>query len=119
MKILFRDDIVRAQCTGLKAALKLFGGDRKMAVSLLARIYAIETADVIKDIILTPTFRFHALKGGFSGFFAMDVKSSRDKWRIILQPLDENEKPFVPCHIDEIAAIVRIVEIREVSSHYE
>lgn len=49
----------------------------------------------------------------------MDVKTKRDKWRIILQPLDENEQPYNPCHIDEIAAIVKIVEIREVSPHYE
>ena len=53
------------------------------------------------------------------GFFAIDVKTRRDKWRIILQPLDEEERPFRPCNIDEIAAVVRIVEIREVSPHYE
>lgn len=33
--------------------------------------------------------------------------------------LDENEQPYDPCYIDEIAAIVKIVEIREVSAHYE
>ena len=43
----------------------------------------------------------------------------RAKWRIILQPLDEQENVFDPCNIDEIAAIVKIVEIREVSAHYE
>ena len=36
-----------------------------------------------------------------------------------MQPLDENEEVFDPCHIDEIAAVVRIVEIKEVSEHYE
>ena len=41
------------------------------------------------------------------------------KWRIILQPLDEEENIIDPCNIDEIAAIVKIVEIREVSAHYE
>ncbi len=53
------------------------------------------------------------------GMFAIDVKTRKDKWRIILQPLDDNEEIFDPCHIDEIASTVRIVEIREVSAHYE
>ena len=39
--------------------------------------------------------------------------------RIIIQPLDENEEPYDPCNIDEIAGVVRIVEAKEVSNHYE
>ena len=66
-----------------------------------------------------PMFRFHNLRGKLDGYFAIDVKTRRDKWRIILQPLDEEEKAFDPCNIDEIAAIVKIVEISEVSAHYE
>ena len=119
MKILFANSKVELQCTSLKAASKLFGGDKTMALSLMARINAVEQADVIKDIIVIPQFHFHSLQGRMKGFFAIDVKTRRDKWRIILQPLDENERPFTPCYIDEIAAVVRIVEIREVSPHYE
>ena len=52
-------------------------------------------------------------------YFAIDVKSRRDAWRIILEPLDENQNPYNPCNIDEIAEVVRIVEIMEVSKHYE
>ena len=66
-----------------------------------------------------PTFRFHNLKGKLNGYFAIDVKTIRDKWRIILQPPDDEEKASDPCSIDKIAAVVRIVEIREVSAHYE
>lgn len=90
-----------------------------LAVSLHSRINAIENADVIKDIIVTPQFHFHKLQGKMEGLFAIDVKSRKDKWRIILCPLDENEKQFQPCHIDEIAVVVRIVKIMEVSAHYE
>lgn len=79
-----RNNLIKLQCTSMRDAAKLFGGDRKL-----------------------------------EGFFAIDVKSRKDKWRIILQPLDENECPFVPCHIDVIAASVRVIEIREVSAHYE
>lgn len=119
MKIVYANSTTEKQCTSLKEAKKLFGGDARLAVSLLARINAIEQADVIKDIIVMPMFRFHNLRGKLDGYFAIDVKTRRDKWRIILQPLDEEEKAFDPCNIDEIAAIVKIVEISEVSAHYE
>ena len=119
MRIIYTNAKTEKQCTSLKEATKLFGGDKRLATSLLARITAIEQADVIKDIIVMPTFRFHNLKGKLDGYFAIDVKTIRDKWKIVLQPLDENEKAFDPCNIDEIAAVVRIVEIREVSAHYE
>ena len=69
-----------------------------------------------------PSFHFHKLtnKDGknLEGYFAIDVKSRKDLWRIILEPLDENKKPYSPCNIDEIAQYVRIVEITEVSKHY-
>ena len=85
---------------------------------MLARINAMEQAAVIKDIIVMPAFRFHKLQGNRDGYFAVDVKTRREKWRIILQPLDEDEKEFDPCNIDEIASVVRIIEISEVSAHY-
>ncbi len=119
MKITYASDKVKLQCTSLKEAMKLFGGDKMLSTSLLARINAIENANVIKDIIAMPPFHFHNLHGKLEGYFAVDVKSRRDKWRIVLQPLDEEEQPFDPCHIDEIATIVRIVMIKEVSPHYE
>ena len=119
MRIIYANKKIEKQCTSLKEATKLFGGDKKLAENLLSRIYAIEKADIIKDIIVMPAFRFHNLKGKLNGYFAIDVKTAREKWRIILQPLDENEEVFSPCNIDEIATEVRIVEIREVSAHYE
>lgn len=119
MKVLFSNKKLNTYCTSVKAANKLFGGNRALVVSLMARIYAMERADVIKDIILMPTFRFHGLKGKMDGLFAIDVRSRKDKWRIIIQPLDENENAFIPCHIDQIADKVKTIEIKEVSRHYE
>ena len=119
MKIIYVDKKIEKQCTDLKTALKFFGGNKGLAVSLLGRINAIKQAVVIKDIIMMPNFHFHSLNGNLDGYFAVDVKSRRDKWRIILRPLDEEEKVFDPLHIDKIASIVQIVEIKEVSAHYE
>lgn len=119
MEIEYASRKVADQCTSLKAAKKLFGGDDLMARKLHACVQALESAPVLKDIIVQPRFHFHNLHGDREGHFAIDVKSRRDAWRIILQPLDENGEPFDPCHIDEIAGMVRIVEVAEVSKHYE
>lgn len=123
MELEYSSEKVKLQCTSVKAANKLFGGDIALTQSLLARINALESAENIKDIIVQPTFRFHGLKNkkgrNLEGYFAIDVKSIRESWRIILQPLDENKEPYNPCNIDEISNIVKIVEIAEVSKHYE
>ena len=108
MQLLYNNSKVQKQCTDLKTAKKLFGGNAALATSLL-----------IMDIVMMPTFHFHKLNGNMDGFFAIDVKTRRDPWRIIIQPLDENEEPYDPCNIDEIAGVVRIVEVKEVSNHYE
>lgn len=67
--------------------------------------------------------RFHSLQNKrrreLDGYFSIDVKTKKEPWRIILQPLTNEKKTFNPCNIDEIAGIVKIVEIMEVSNHYE
>lgn len=123
MELLYATDKVETQCTSVKAAKKLFGGNNALVVSLHARINALREADTIKDIIVQQKFRFHKLSNkqgrDLEGYFAIDVKSVRDQWRIIIQPLDENHNPFIPCYIDQISPYVRIVEVMEVSKHYE
>lgn len=119
MKIIYLNTKTEKQCTSVKEATKLFGGNKILVRSLMSRIYAIENAEVLQDIIVMPNFRFHNLQGDLKKYFAIDVKTKKDKWRIILQPLDDDENVFDPCNIDEIAKKVRIVEIREVSAHYE
>lgn len=123
MELIYASEKLKIQCTSVKAAQKLFNGDSQLSVSLLARINALEKADTLKDIVVQPAFHFHKLKNkngkNLEGYFAIDVKSRREQWRILLQPLDENENPYNPCNIDQIAGIVKIIEISEVSKHYE
>ncbi len=123
MELIYATEKVEEQCTSVKAANKLFGGDKVLARSLLARINSLKQAETIKDIIVQPTYHFHNLekkKGrDLEGYFAIDVKSRREQWRIILQPLNQNKHPYKPCNIDEIAGMVKIIEITEVSKHYE
>lgn len=119
MKIVYSNKKVEQQCTSLKAATLLFGGDKKLALCLHSRINEIERAVFIKDLILLPPLRFHNLHGKLKHLFAIDVKTKKEKWRIVLRPLDKNEQVYNPCNIDEIASEVKIVEIKEVSEHYE
>ena len=123
MELVYASDKVRIQCTSVKAAKKLFGGNAELVKSLFARINALQMADTIMDIIVQPTLHFHKLgnmnRKNLEGFFAIDVKSRKEQWRVILQPLNENKEPFEPCQIDRISSYVRIVEITEVSKHYE
>ena len=122
MELVFANSKVRNQCTSLTAAVKFFGGQKSLAISLHARINSLKQAPNIKDIIVQMQFRFHQLnhfKGKPETYFAIDVKTKREPWRLILRPLDNDKKPFEPCHIDEIAQIIEIVEIAEVSKHYE
>lgn len=123
MELVYVSEKLKAQCKNIKEAKKLFDGDSQLAISLLSRINALEQAVTLKDIVVQPTFHFHNLKNkngrNLEGYFAIDVKSRREKWRIILQPLDETENPYIPCNIDQVAWKVKIVEISEVSKHYE
>lgn len=123
MELIYASEKIRLQCESKASATKLFGGKDILAVSLLARINALKSAVTIKDIIVQKQFHFHQLKNkngkDLDGYFSIDVKTRRDPWRLILRPLDKEKKPFIPCHIDEIAEFVEIVEIKEVSNHYE
>ena len=123
MEVLYASKKVEQQCTSVKAAKKLFGGDAALTTSLLARVNALREAETLKDIIVQPHFSFHKLtnKSGrnLEGYFAIDVKTHRDQWRIILQPLNSDKSPFQPCYIDQIADCVKIIEVMEVSKHYE
>ncbi len=119
MKIIYANSKVQKQCSSVKAARQLFGGNTILSISLLSRINALESAVILKDIIVQPSFHFHNLKGKMAGWFAIDVKGRADKWRILLRPVDKDNKPYEPCNIDELAGTVKIVEIKEVSPHYE
>lgn len=61
MELVFASKKVEEQCTSVKAANKLFGGDTVLGRSLLARINALKQAETIKDIVVQPAYHFHKL----------------------------------------------------------
>lgn len=122
MEILYASKKLETQCTDVSAAKKLFGGSKALAISLIARVVFLKKALTIKDVIAMPSLHFHKLdnknRKNLEGYFAIDAKSRKEPWRIILQPLDE-KKPYPHCSIDKIAKYVRVIAISEVSKHYE
>lgn len=119
MKIIYKDKEAEAICTKTNKASSIFGGNKNMVEKLMSRINALQNAETLKDIIVQKQFRFHALKGKREGQFAIDVKTKKERWRIVLIPLNENEQKYNPCKIDEISSVVKTIEITEVSDHYE
>ena len=123
MEIVYASEKLKTTCTSNRAALKFFGGNSKLAMGLQAKIQALKAAQTIRDIIYTPSLHFHKLRDkgrkGWEGYFAIDVAGRREPWRLILQPLDNDHEPFVPCNIDEICDIVQVVKVEQVSKHYE
>jgi len=123
LEVKYENDKVEGYCTGKARAKKLFGGDEGLAIKLLSRINALREALTLKDIIEQKQFRFHNLRkiGGrdLRGSYAIDVKTRKEPWRIVLVPLDDNENPTGDQEIHNIAMKVRIIKIMEVSNHYE
>ena len=123
MRLIYSSAKLKEQYTSLKAARRFFNGDEVLANKLLSRINLLESAKTLKDIVAFKPCHFHPLKNKDGknriGFCAIDVKTRREPWRVILQPLNEQEESYDSCSIDEIASIVRIVKVTEVSKHYE
>lgn len=117
MQVIFSKKKEEKVCRDFSKAQKEYG--KSVAMGIMSRINALESAKTLKDIIVMPNFRFHALNGEEKGLFAIDVRNKKDPWRIILEPLDEKEQRFIPCNIDEIVLKVKIIMIVEVSKHYE
>lgn len=123
MELLLESKKVEKQCTDVKTASRHFGGNKKLVTKLFSRVNLLEQAVVLKDIVAMPQLHFHQLtnKDGrnLEGCFAIDIDGRKCPWRLVLQPLGDDRKPFDPCHIHEVAETVRVVGIMEVSRHYE
>ena len=93
-----------------------------LAEKLLSRIELLRQAPTLKDVVRMPPLHFHKLgdkgRSRWGGYYAIDVKSRKDPWRLVLQPLDNDGNPIRSKSIDEIAPSVRVIGIEEVSKHY-
>lgn len=122
MKVLYKNKEVERICSSISEATKYFGGDKALAKNLIIRINYLVQFPVINDLIQA-NFGFHNLKNklgrNLEGYFAINVKTKVQPWRIIIEPLDNHDNPYKVCHIDKIKNEVKTIRIVEVSKHYE
>ncbi|MCF6419810.1 type II toxin-antitoxin system RelE/ParE family toxin [Furfurilactobacillus milii] len=111
MDINYRNEKLKKQCTSLKDAKRAF--DAITAKNLFRKINFIEAADNLQSVINYPPFHFHDLKGERSGTYAMDVNGRNNSYRIICS----FDAPKT--HVFSEASTITIMEIEEVSNHYE
>lgn len=109
MEIIYKNNKVKEQCTALRRAKRDFS--EKVAKKIMMRINFITAAENLDSIINNPVLHFHKLKGNLDGKFAIDVDGRRTSYRLIVQ-FDETE-------VFENAKYIEIIEVTEVSNHYE
>jgi len=112
MDIVYQDKVVKEQCTDLRRAKRDFS--EKVAKKIAQRINFIEAAESLSDVISFAPLRFHALTGDRDGLYAMDVDGRRSQYRFIVC-FDKYSKNQVFANSETI----KIIQITEVSKHYE
>lgn len=112
MQVQYTNKTVEKQCTSLKQAKKDFSD--KIAKKLLKLVNFIESADNLASVTAFPTYHFHALKGKRKGQYALDIDGRRSSYRLIVGFCDYNPKT-----VFSDAASIEIIQIEEVSNHYE
>lgn len=111
MEINYGNKKVKNQCTILKEAKKAF--DQKTAIKLFEKINFIEAADSLASVINFAPMHFHSLKGDRNGLYAIDVNGRKGSYRLLLSFEESNADIF------QHAKTITILQIEEVSNHYE
>lgn len=112
MQIVYKNNTVKKQCTELKQAKKDFS--EKIAKKLLSKVNFLESADALDSVINNSTLHFHDLKGNLDGFYSIDIDGRKSSYRLIMC-FDDYSKELIFADSKSI----EIVEITEVSNHYE
>lgn len=116
MDIKYKTDKVERLCTKLSYAKSQL--PIEVAEKLASHINYIEQAACFLDIMTYPPFKFHKLQGDRKDEYALDV-GRRLGYRIIIEPLDENNKSLKKeKDINVIKKCTKIVLVVEVTNHY-
>lgn len=112
MQVSYKNKRIEKQCTNLREAKKAYS--EKVAIKLLKRVHFLMAAENLESVINYPIHHFHDLKGNREGLYAIDVDGRRGSYRLLLS-IDGFSKEQVFTAASEIT----IIEITEVSNHYE
>jgi proteic killer suppression protein len=116
MDVIYKNKKLEKICTNFKKSKIQLG--EIAADKLFAAINWIKDANDFKDVEnMAPSFRFHKLTGDRKETYSISL--GKTKYRLIIKPLDENEKEIKSNDKKVINEITKIVIILEVSDHYE
>ena len=111
MEIRYKDKKIRDICENEKKAIKRY--NKIIAEKLIFSIEFLKNSSSLKDVADYQNFRLHELKYGRKAQFAIDLGKTTG-YRLIIEPITVNEKNEVISYES-----INIVEIMEVSNHYE
>lgn len=84
---------------------------------LVATENYIDQADSLLDIVQYPSYRFHPLRGDRKGEWSISL--GKTGYRVTVIPCDEHGKQILSGDIVAQCKSIRIIEVTEVSNHYE
>lgn len=105
MQIEYQNSKVKKLCENRSKATQAF--EKKVADKLHLRLTQLEAFENLESVPNTPPFRRHKLVGNKEGLYAIDIT---ERYRLIIRPLNGNKEDL---------STISIIEIEEVSNHYE
>ena len=116
MEVRYKTKKIEKLCTKLTYAKKEL--PKEVAEKLMSHMNFIEQATCFSDIIAYPPFKFHKLHGDRKDEYALDIGRQLG-YRIIIEPLDENNKSLKnEKDINILKKCTKIVLVVEVTKHY-
>ncbi|WP_336016971.1 addiction module toxin RelE [Fusobacterium polymorphum] len=113
MEIRYKNKRIRDICENEKKAIKKY--NKIIAEKLIFSIEFLKNSNSLKDVADYQNFRLHELKYGRKGQFAIDLDLGKTTgYRLIIEPITVNKKNEIISYES-----INIVEIMEVSNHYE
>ncbi len=117
MKIIYSNKKTEKLCTDPNKAKKELGNE--VATKLWDLIDYIDSFTNLYDLFVIPQFRLHGLSGDRNNQYSFVIHKGY-KWRLIVYPLDINEKLLKDKENErEMLTKAVVVEILEVSEHYD
>lgn len=112
MQIEYNDSLAEKQCTDFKRAKRDFSD--KVARKLHMLINFIENADDLSSVQAFSRYNFHKLSGRRKGQYALDIDGRSSSYRLIVC-FDKNCEP----DIFSKPSSIKVIQVEEVSKHYE
>ena len=111
MEIRYKNKRIRDICENEKKAIKEY--NKIIAEKLIFSIEFLKNSNSLKDVADYQNFRLHELKYGRKEQFAIDLGKTTG-YRLIIEPITVNKENEIISYES-----INIIEIMEVSNHYE